>query len=82
MDLNQESTNYEFAALTNYAIGANLVLLLGLEPRLTSNLEFGIISPVVLHYTTGAFGVTDWNRTSIKEFCRLLHNYSATVTKW
>ena len=59
-----------------------LVLLLGLEPRLTSNLEFGIISPVVLHYTTGAFGVTDWNRTSIKEFCRLLHNYSATVTKW
>ena len=23
LDLNQESTNYEFAALTNYAIGAN-----------------------------------------------------------
>ena len=52
--MNLESTNYEFAALTNYAIGANLVLLLGLEPRLTSNLEFGIISPVVLPYTTGA----------------------------
>ena len=26
-------------------------------------------------------GVTDWTRTSIKEFCRFLHNFSATVTK-
>ena len=27
-------------------------------------------------------GVADWNRTSIKEFCRLLHNFSATATKF
>ena len=25
-------------------------------------------------------GVADWTRTSIKEFCRLLHNFSATAT--
>ena len=32
LDLNQESTNYEFAALTNYAIAPKMATRTGLEP--------------------------------------------------